>query len=754
MAEVQKVSVEIGGTEISFETGWMAKQASGAVVARAGDTVVLNTATAGNVREGIDFLPLTVDVEERMYSAGKIPGSFFKREGRAGEKATLTARLIDRPLRPLFPKGWRRETQLVGLTLSIDHVHTYDVLAMNGISAALMVSDIPFPMPVGAVRIGKIDGNFVVNPAEEELQVSDLDLIVAGTEEAILMVEAGANEVPEAEILDALDIAHSEIRKLCGAQRELAEKAGKPKLEIAPPQIDEDLLRQIQESHGAELDAATQVEDKLARQDATKAVEAAIVERYSGDPEAESYAEHRASAQRAFDHLEKKVIRERIAVHKKRPDGRSEREIRPIDIQVKPLPRTHGSALFTRGQTQALSVATLGTTREEMRLDTLGLETSKRYFHHYNFPPFSVGEAGFMRGPKRRDIGHGALAERALVPMIPSQEDFPYTIRVVSDILESNGSSSMASVCGSSLSLMDAGVPIKRPVAGVAMGLIKEGDEYVVLTDIAGVEDHLGDMDFKVAGTERGITALQMDIKITGVTFDILRDALAQAHEGRTFILGKMAEAIGAPREQLSEFAPRISSIKIDSDKIGLLIGKGGETIRSLQDEFEAQIDVDDEGQVRVYAQTGTQGDALVERIRSMTKEVEVGDEFPTAKVVKTTAFGAFIELAKGTDGLLHISNVSPGQRVGTVEEVLNKGDEISVRVVEVDRERGRIGLRLAEDPDVAGKTVDELSAVGTGGGGGGDRGDRGGRDRDRRNGRGGRDRDRRPRGDRDPDRA
>jgi polyribonucleotide nucleotidyltransferase len=685
-----------------------------------------------------------------MYAAGKIPGSFFKREGRAGEKATLTARLIDRPLRPLFPKGWRRETQLVGLTLSVDHVNPYDVLAMNGVSAALMVSDIPFPAPVGAVRIGKLDGNFVINPAEIDLTESDLDLVVAGTEEAILMVEAGANEVPEAEILDALDIAHGEIKKLCAAQRELAEKAGRPKLEVQAPQVDEDLLRQIQESHGAELDRATQVEDKLERQQATQAVEAEVLERYSGDPESESYAEYRAKAQRAFDYLEKKVIRERIAVHKKRPDGRSEREIRSISIEVKPLPRTHGSALFTRGQTQALSVVALGTTREEMRLDTLGLETSKRYFHHYNFPPFSVGEAGFMRGPKRRDIGHGALAERALVPMIPSQEDFPYTIRVVSDILESNGSSSMASVCGSSLSLMDAGVPIKRPVAGVAMGLIKEGDDYVVLTDIAGVEDHLGDMDFKVAGTERGITALQMDIKITGVTFEILRDALGQAHEGRSFILGKMAEAIGEPREQLSEFAPRISSIKIDPEKIGLLIGKGGETIRSLQDEFEAQIDVDDEGNVLVYATTGAMGDALVERIRAMTKEVEVGDEFPAAKVVKTTTFGAFVELAKGTDGLLHISNVSPGQRVGTVEEVLNKGDEIAVRVVEVDRERGRIGLRLAEDPEIAGKSVAELATVGTGGGGGGgDRGDRG-----RRNGRGGRDRDRRPRGDRDPDRG
>jgi polyribonucleotide nucleotidyltransferase len=763
MAEVHEVSVEIGGAEIVFETGRLAKQASGAVLVASGDTRVLSTATAGNIRD-IDFMPLTVDIEERMYAAGKIPGSFFKREGRAGEKATLIARMIDRPLRPLFPKGWRYETQLVSIPLSIDHDHPYDILAMNGASAALMVSSIPFPTPVGAVRIGKVEGNFVINPSEEQQLTADLDLVVAGTDEAILMVEAGANEITEAEILDALDIAHGAIKKLCAAQLELAGKVSKPKLEVTAPQVDEELYGQIQESHGAALDQATSVQDKLERQDATKAVEEQVLAQYSGDPASETYAEYRGKAQLAFDKLEKNLIRQRIAVHKKRPDGRSEKEIREIATEVGLLPRTHGSALFTRGQTQALSVVALGTTREEMRLDNLGLETSKRYFHHYNFPPFSVGEAGFMRGPKRRDIGHGALAERALVPMIPSQEAFPYTIRVVSDILESNGSSSMASVCGSSLSLMDAGVPLKAPVAGVAMGLIKEGDDYTVLTDIAGVEDHLGDMDFKVAGTENGITALQMDIKITGVTFEILRDALTQAREGRLFILGKMAESIEAPRGELSSFAPRISTIQIDPDKIGLLIGKGGETIRGLCDEFDAQIDVDDEGNVLVYAQTGAQGDALIDRIRVMTKEVAVGDEFPTAKVVKTTTFGAFVELAKGTDGLLHISNVSPGQRVATVEEVLNKGDEISVRVVEVDKERGRIGLRLAEDPDVAGKTVAELAAVGSGGGGGGDRGPRrdgrgprrdggggGGRDRE---GAGGRDRERRPRGDRDPERG
>jgi polyribonucleotide nucleotidyltransferase len=727
---VTRVSVEIAGSEISFETGRMAKQASGAVVVRQGDTMVLCTAVAGSLRD-VDFLPLTVDVEERMYASGKIPGSFFKREGRPGEKGTLTARMIDRPIRPLFPKEWRYDTQLVAIPLSIDHVHPYDILAMNGASTALMISDIPLPTPVGAVRIGKIDGNFVVNPNEEDLlpdaeNATDLDLIVAGTEEAILMVEAGANEIPEAEILDALDIAHAEIKKLCALQRELADKVGKEKKAFEAIQVDPQILESIRASHGSDLEAATQVEDKLDRQDATKAVETQILEQHApGAPEGASEEQlmqakqKRAAVQMAFDKLEKSIIRERIAIHKKRPDGRGENEIRDISIEVGVTPRTHGSALFTRGQTQALSVVAMGTLKEEMRLDTLGLETKKYYWHHYNFPPFSVGEAGRMGGVKRRDIGHGALAERALAPMVPSIEEFPYSIRVVSDILESNGSSSMASVCGSSLSLMDAGVPIKRPVAGIAMGLIKEGDDYIVLTDIAGVEDHLGDMDFKVAGTERGITALQMDIKITGVTFDILRDALAQAKEARTFILGKMVETIQGPRTELSQFAPRIQTIQIDPSQIGLLIGKGGETIRGLAEEFESQIDVNDDGQVLIYSANGELGDALLERIRMMMKEVEVGDEY-LGKVVKTTTFGAFVELAKGTDGLLHISNVSPGERVETVEDVLNKGDEINVRVVEVDRERGRIGLRLAEDPDVAGKSAQELAGVGSGGGGGG----------------------------------
>jgi polyribonucleotide nucleotidyltransferase len=747
--DVSRVSVDVGGAEISFETGKLAKQASGAVVVRAGDTMVLCTATAGNLRD-VDFLPLTVDVEERMYAAGKIPGSFFKREGRAGEKATLTARMIDRPIRPLFPKGWRHETQLVAQPLSVDHVHPYDILAMNGASAALAVSHIPVDMHVGAVRIGKIDGSFVVNPPEDEAAESELDLVVAGSDEAILMVEAGAKGVSEAEILDALDIAHSEIKKICGAIDELRGKAGREKVEVELPEVDAELYEQIRGSHADPIDAATSVVEKLARQEAVKAAEEKALEQYA--PGEEDPA-RREAVLAAFAKLEKEIIRRRIAVDKKRPDGRAQDEIRPIECEVDVAPRAHGSALFTRGETQIFSAVALGTTREEMRLDTLGLETSKRYFHHYNFPPFSVGETGFMRGPKRRDIGHGALAERALVPVIPSVEDFPYTLRVVSETLESNGSSSMGSVCGSTMALMAAGVPIEAPVAGVAMGLIKEGDDYVVLTDIAGVEDHLGDMDFKVAGTAEGITALQMDIKISGVTFEILRDALEQAREGRLFILKAMAEAISEPRSELSPYAPRILAVQIDPEKIGAIIGKGGETIRALSEEFEAQIDVEDDGTVRIYAATGEQGEACADRIRQMTKEVEVGDRY-SGKVVKTTTFGAFVELVKGTDGLLHISNVKPGERAETVEDVLSKGDEIDVTVVEVDRERGRIGLRLSDDPALEGKSVEELATVGTGDTGPRrERSDRGPRDRGRSGGRE-RSRDRRDgrdgRGDRD----
>ena len=732
MFDVTRVSADIGDSQISFETGKLAKQAGGAVVVQAGDTMVLCTATVGNLRD-VDFLPLTVDVEERMYAAGKIPGSFFRREGRSGEKATLTARMIDRPIRPLFPKGWHYETQLVAIPMSVDQVNPYDILAMNGASAALAISPVPVAAHVGAVRIGKLDGDFVVNPSEEDHAELELDLIVAGTDEAILMVEAGADGVTEQEILDALDIAHGEIKKLCAAMEELQQKAGKEKIEVEAPSIDEGLLSEIRSSHGQALIDAIATEGKLERYEAIDKVKDEVVAQYAPESDGEADEKLVAEVKAAFGAIEKDTIRKAIAVDKKRPDGRAQDEIRPIECEVDISPRVHGSALFTRGETQILSNAALGTTRMDMRIDTLGLETSKKFWHHYNFPPFSVGEAGFMRGPKRRDIGHGALAERALVATIPNEEDFPYVIRVVSETLESNGSSSMGSVCASSMALQAAGVPVSAPVAGVAMGLIKEGDDYIVLTDIAGVEDHLGDMDFKVAGTADGITALQMDIKITGVTFEILTDALEQANKGRQFILGKMAEAIDGPREQLSTHAPRIEAIKIDQEKIGAVIGKGGETIRALCEEFEAEIDVEDDGTIRIYAPTGTLVEACVARIQSMTKEAEVGDRYEAAKVVKTTTFGAFVELVKGTDGLLHISNVKPGERVDSVDDVLTSGEEIDVTVVEVDRERGRIGLRLSDDPSVAGKSPEELASVGSGDGGprrnGGDRGGRGGRE-------------------------
>jgi polyribonucleotide nucleotidyltransferase len=734
MFDVTRVSADVGDGQISFETGKLAKQASGAVVVRSGDTMVLCTATVGSLRD-VDFLPLTVDVEERMYAAGKIPGSFFRREGRSGEKATLTARMIDRPIRPLFPKGWHYETQLVAIPMSVDQVHPYDILAMNGASAALAISPVPVAAHVGAVRIGKLDGEFVVNPEEESHDELELDLIVAGTEEAILMVEAGAKGVTEAEILDALDIAHGEIKKLCAAMEELQQKAGKEKLVVEAPEIDAALLEEIRGSHGRALIDAIATEGKLERYEAIDQVKAEVVAKYAPESDdADADAARKSEVEAAFDAIEKDTIRKAIAVDKKRPDGRAQDEIRPIECEVDISPRVHGSALFTRGETQILSNVALGTTRMDMRIDTLGLQTTKRFWHHYNFPPFSVGEAGFMRGPKRRDIGHGALAERALAATIPDEESFPYVIRAVSETLESNGSSSMGSVCASSMALQAAGVPVSAPVAGVAMGLIKEDEDYIVLTDIAGVEDHLGDMDFKVAGTADGITALQMDIKITGVTFDILRDALAQAHEGRLFILGKMAEAIDGPREKLSQHAPAIESIKIDPEKIGAVIGKGGETIRALCEEFEAEIDVEDDGTVRIYAPTGELVEACVARINSMTKEAEIGDRYDSAKVVKTTTFGAFVELVKGTDGLLHISNVKPGERVDSVDDVLKAGEEIDVTVVEVDKERGRIGLRLTDDPSIEGKSPEELAAIGSGDGGrrnGGDR-DRG-RDRGRR---------------------
>jgi polyribonucleotide nucleotidyltransferase len=765
------VSVEIGGQEITFETGKLAKQADGAVVVRSGDTMVLATAQGRNEpREGADFFPLTIDVEERAYAAGKIPGGFFKREGRPTERAILTARMIDRPIRPLWPKGYRNETQCIATVLSADMVTPHDILCINGISAALMISPMPFLGPVGAVRIALVNGELVVNPT---LQVSDedstLDLIVVGTKDGLTMVEAGAMEIPEEKLLEAFELAHSEIKRICEVQEDLARQVGKAKWlspsvtaelesahghtvweriqrdgireagaiveellqELAPPlsmeSTDEDIERQIQvrSSLNTILDkqrlvavegpVREQFEDQLralteAEQDSKELKSAKrnllfdrIVEGtklpFPVGPavgEGEAHVKDALTKQfvkRAAEAIYKDLVRKKIAVDKRRPDGRGAEDIRPIECEVTVSPRAHGSALFQRGQTQIMSLLTLGTAKEGQRIDDLSLEKDRRFMHHYNFPPYSVGETGRMVGPKRRDIGHGALAQRALVPSLPSADDFPYTIRIVSETLESNGSSSMGSVCGSTLALMDAGVPIKAPVSGIAMGLVKEGDDYVILTDIQGAEDHLGDMDFKVAGTRDGITALQMDIKITGVTQEIMRNALEQAARARTFILDRMLEAISEPREALAEHAPRIQTVKINQDQIGLIIGKGGETIRSLEADYDVQIDIEEDGTILVYATEGTKGDAAVAAITALTREPEVGDTY-TGKVVKTTDFGAFVELKKGTDGLLHVSNVGPG-RVGHIEDVLARGDVLDVVVQEVDKARGRIGLKL-----------------------------------------------------------
>jgi polyribonucleotide nucleotidyltransferase len=693
---MNRVEVDVGGKTISLETGRLAKQANGAVLVRCGDTVVLVTAVGrGEARENQDFFPLTVDIEERMYAAGKIPGGFIKRETRPSEKATLTARQIDRPIRPLFPKGFMNEIQVIATVMSVDQENAHDILAMVGASAALTISEIPFMGPLGAVRVAIIDGEFVVNPTLEELLDASLDLVVSGSADAIVMVEAGATEVSEEKILEALAIAHTEIKKIVAVQLELQKLVGKPKWVVPEWTVDAAILADVQAKFGADLATATELVDKKARSEATSTLKQRVVDTLA--PEG-SDAETLVQVKRAFGKLEKDMIRRRIAVDKRRPDGRALDQIREISCEVGVMPRTHGSALFTRGQTQAMTLVTLGATGEHQRIDGLGIETSKRYMHHYNFPPYSVGETGFMRGPKRRDIGHGALAERALLPMLPNEVEFPYAMRLVSEILESNGSSSMASVCGSSLSLMDAGVQIKAPVAGIAMGLIKEGDDYVVLTDIAGVEDHIGDMDFKVAGSAAGITALQMDIKISGVTFAILKEAMEQARKARLFILDKMLAVLPEPRPELSQYAPRIFSIQISPDQIGLIIGKGGETIRGMTEEFNVSIDIEDDGTIFICAPDNAAAEAVIGRITSMTKDVEVGDIF-TGKVVKTTAFGAFVELKKGTDGLIHISQLGEG-RVKTVEDVINRGDVVTVEVVEVDKARGRIGLKPVKLPN------------------------------------------------------
>ncbi|NLO28341.1 MAG: polyribonucleotide nucleotidyltransferase [Actinobacteria bacterium] len=695
---VSSTEVTLGDKKITFETGRLAKQASGAVVVRSGDTMVLVTAVVASTERNVDFFPLTVDVEAGMYAAGKIPGGFIKKEGRPSDQAILNARLIDRPIRPLWPKGFNKETHIVATVLSVDKRNPYDVLAIAGASAALCLSHAPFMGPVGAVRVAKVDGSWVVNPTYEEIDQSPVNLVVAGTNEAIGMVEAGCEEVDETDILAGLEVAHEAIKKQCQAVNAWAAEVGVPKMEFVEKLPDRLLMGKINARFGGEIEQASNVFDKHERADAVAKVKQEVLAAYppaegSEDPVAET-----AALAKAFDAVEKEIVRRVIAVDKRRPDGRGVDEIRQIDCDVRVAPRTHGSGLFTRGQTQVLTLLTLGAARDEQRIDGLDIEESKRFMHHYKFPPFSVGETGFMRGPGRREIGHGALAERALCSLIPDEETFPYTIRLVSETLESNGSSSMASVCASTLALMDAGVPISRPVAGIAMGLIKEGDDYVVLTDIAGVEDHLGDMDFKVAGTESGITALQMDIKIKGVTFDIMKDALERARKARMFILEKITAAISTPRAELSEFAPRIGTVRIDPEKIGAIIGKGGETIRGMEAEFECTIDVAEDGLIKVFATDGKLGDACLERIGLLTRDTEPGD-IVEGRVASTTSFGAFVTLKPGTDGLIHISRLAD-RRVANVEEVVNRGDLVRVEVLDVQQQGGKekISLRLLEN--------------------------------------------------------
>src|SRR5881392_3733788 len=716
MFNKHSVEIDWGGRPLKLETGKLARQADGAVVATYGETVVLATVVAAKVpREGVDFLPLTVDYQEKTYAAGRIPGGYFKREGRPTEKETLVSRLIDRPIRPLFVDGWRNETQVIITTLSHDMENDPDILAMVAASAALTLSGAPFKGPIGAARVGFVNDEYVLNPTLDEMAESQLDLVVAGTADAVLMVESEAKELNEDIMLGAVMFGHRHFQPVIKAIIELAEKAAKEPREVKV--VDESALeKEMLGIVEQDLRAAYAIPVKQDRYAAVGKVKEKVMAHYFPEGQEPKYDKLRIAG--VFKELEAKIVRWNILDTGKRIDGRDSKTVRNIIAEVGVLPRAHGSALFTRGETQAMVVTTLGTGEDEQYIDSLSGTYKEQFLLHYNFPPYSVGETGRLGGTKRREIGHGKLAWRAIHPVLPPHHEFPYTVRVVSEITESNGSSSMASVCGASLALMDAGVPLKRPTAGIAMGLILEGSRFAVLSDILGDEDHLGDMDFKVAGTDRGITALQMDIKISGVTFEILHDALTQANSARKFILGEMARVIGSPREQLSQFAPRIQTIQIDPSQIGLLIGKGGETIRALSEEFESQIDVNDDGQVLIYSASGELADALVERVRMMMKEVEVGDEY-VGKVVKTTTFGAFVELAKGTDGLLHISNVSPGRRVDSVEDVLSKGDEISVRVVEVDRERGRIGLRLAQDPEIAGKSVEELAAVGSGGGNG-----------------------------------
>ncbi|MEW6240118.1 MAG: polyribonucleotide nucleotidyltransferase, partial [Chloroflexota bacterium] len=692
--EAKRYTTTVGSRTVTFETGKLAGQAGGAVTVSINDAIIFAAATMGGVREGIDFFPLSVEYEERLYAGGKIPGSFFRREGRPSTEAILTARLTDRPLRPLFRDGMRNEVQVMMFSLSADGVNPLDILAINAASTAIMISDIPWGGPVGAVRVGRVDGQFVVNPTFSEMDASDLDLRIAGTKDAILMVECGANEIPEDVMAAALEFGHQALQPLVEVQLKMAAEIGKPKREIEYHVPDAEIQKKVFERVSGPMNEL--LDKPLTKNDfygGMTTLKDEVVAEMCTVPDGGNASDYPslASVREAFDRAEQAIVRERILGMGKRPDGRAPADIRPIWCEVAISPRAHGSGLFTRGETQVLSLATLGTLGEAQELDSLTPIDTKRYMHHYNFPPFSTGEVKPLRGQSRREVGHGALAERALEPVIPSEETFPYTLRVVSEVLSSNGSTSMASVCGSTLSLMDAGVPIKAPVAGVAMGLITdESGRYKILTDIQGTEDHLGDMDFKVAGTAQGITALQMDIKISGLSAQMMKEALEQARAARLAILEKMLEALPQPRPELKPHAPRIYTVRVPVDKIGAIIGPGGKNIRALQDETGTKIDIQDDGTVYIAATDGVGAESARERIMSMTETAEIGRIY-TGKVVRVADFGAFVEILPGTDGMVHISQLD-SERVNKVEDVVKLGDEITVMVTNIDPQ-GKIRL-------------------------------------------------------------
>lgn len=689
MSEKQVFSTEWAGKTLSVEVGQLAKQASGATLIRYGDTVVLTAAVGSKKPRPGDFFPLTVNYEEKMYSVGKVPGGFLKREGRPSDRATLTARLIDRPIRPLFAEGFRNEVQITSTVFSVDQDCSPEMAAMLGSSVALVISDIPFEGPIAGVDVGRIDGKYVINPTIEQAEKSDISLTVAGTYDAINMVEAGAKEVSEEAMLEAIMFGHEEIKRLCEFQQQIIATVGKEKREIELFVSDPELEAEVKAASEGKMKAAIKTEEKKAREAAIEEVKEEILESYKAK-ELENEAEILGEVAHILEMIEKDEMRRLISQDKIRPDGRKVNEIRPLSSEVGMLPRVHGSGLFTRGQTQALSVCTLAPLREHQIIDGLGTEEYKRFMHHYNFPQFSVGETGPRRAPGRREIGHGALGERALQYVIPSEEEFPYTIRLVSEVLESNGSSSQASICGSTLAMLDAGVPIKAPVAGIAMGLVKLGDDYTILSDIQGMEDHFGDMDFKVAGTKDGITALQMDIKIDGLSRQILDEALTQAKEGRLHILEHLTSTISAPREELSAYAPKIITLNIKPEKIKDVIGPGGKQINAIIDETGVKIDIEQDGTVYIASQDQAMNRKAIAIIEDIVREVEVGEVY-TGKVRRIEKFGAFVELFKGTDGLVHISELAH-ERVGKVEDILKLGDEVTVKVIEVDQQ-GRVNL-------------------------------------------------------------